>query len=82
MPSLSVLVIGATGTVGRFITPVLAQRKGEFNRVAFHSRSGITPDKEALYAALEAQGLERVEGNVRDISLYRGKILFYKLLDP
>jgi hypothetical protein len=75
MPSLSVLLFGSTGNIGALVAQALAKRTAELGRVAFHARSSVSPEKEALYAAVEAQGLERVEKDIRDIATYRGTFL-------
>jgi len=68
----SVLLFGSTGNVGALITTALAQRKAELGKIAFYARPFSNPEKEALYKAVEAQGLERVEGDIRDLAVYRG----------
>jgi aspartate-semialdehyde dehydrogenase len=64
----SVLLLGATGTIGTKIARELAKQASVLKRVAFLTPlADAGPEKEAKYAAL---GLERVIGNLEDSSSY------------
>ncbi|KAF4614016.1 hypothetical protein D9613_007432 [Agrocybe pediades] len=66
----SVLLLGATGLIGKQIAAKLAKYQGQLGRVAFLTSSAqATPDKEAKYAAVPIQ---RVIGDYQDPDTYRG----------
>jgi aspartate-semialdehyde dehydrogenase len=66
----SVLLLGATGTVGSRVAPQLAAHASELKRVAFLTPSAsASADKEAKYASTP---LERVVGAFDDPKSYEG----------
>lgn len=66
----SVLLLGATGTIGTKIAYELGKQRSLFKRVAFlTSPIHAGPEKEAKYSALD---LERVIGSLEDSSSYLG----------
>jgi hypothetical protein len=70
----SILLVGFTGNIGTMITQELLRRTIELRRVAFYARPGASSEKQVLYAMAEALGMERVEGEIRDIAVYRGSL--------
>lgn len=56
------------------IAQELLRRKIELRRIAFYARPGASSEKEVLYAMAEALGMERVEGEILDIAIYRGSL--------
>ncbi|OBT39026.1 hypothetical protein VE00_10821 [Pseudogymnoascus sp. WSF 3629] len=68
----SILLVGFTGNIGTMIAQELLRRTIELRRVAFYARPGASSEKQVLYAMAEALGMERVEGEIRDIAVYRG----------
>jgi len=68
--SYSVLLIGATGSLGSSIAKKLAKYKSQLSRVAYLTAAGdSTPEKEARYKLIP---LERVVGDFRDPETYCG----------
>jgi len=66
----SVLLLGATGTIGSKIAQYLALHKHRFTRAAFLTAlENAGPDKETKYASVK---LERVVGSLTDPSSYSG----------
>ncbi|KAH8656582.1 hypothetical protein BGZ60DRAFT_417284 [Tricladium varicosporioides] len=66
----SVLLLGATGTIGSLIATELANHKSHLKRVAFLTpTANAGPDKEVKYAAVK---LERVVGSLSDSASYNG----------
>ncbi|KAK7002365.1 NAD(P)-binding protein [Favolaschia claudopus] len=64
----SVLVIGASGTVGRPLMQEFLAQKKDFNRVAVLA----DPAKTARFAEIQAQGIEVVVGSFLESSSYKG----------
>ncbi|KAK7028630.1 NAD(P)-binding protein [Favolaschia claudopus] len=64
----SVLVIGASGTVGRPLMQEFLAQKNDFNRVAVLA----DPAKTARFAEIQAQGIEAVVGSFLESSSYKG----------
>ena len=66
----SILLLGATGTIGLKISKELALQKDQFSRAGFLTpMADAGPEKEAKYAAIE---LERIVGSLSDPQSYEG----------
>ena len=66
----SVLLLGASGTIGTKIAAELAIHKDELKRVAYLTPlADAGPDKEEKYKALK---IERIVGSLEDPSSYQG----------
>ncbi|KAH6665717.1 hypothetical protein B0J14DRAFT_660416 [Halenospora varia] len=66
----SILLLGATGTIGSLIAAELANHKNRLKRVAFLTTTADAgPEKETKYAAVK---LERAVGSLSDPESYKG----------
>lgn len=66
----SVIIIGATGTIGTKLSHELSVQKSAFRRAAFLTPlADAGPEKEARYAKV---GLERIVGSLSDPESYKG----------
>jgi uncharacterized protein YbjT (DUF2867 family) len=81
----NVLLIGASGNLGKVIQAELIAKKGNFSKfgVLTSSASTSTPDpkKDAYWESLEAQGVQVVKADFSDnfglVEAFKGSILFY-----
>jgi len=64
MASRSVLVFGATGTIGRPIVTELINNKSSFDRLVVFTSPGGSAQKKALLDSWKAAGVEILEGDV------------------
>lgn len=65
----SVLVIGASGMFGRVVQAELISKKKSFSKLGVLTASAAPSDarKEALFASLEAEGVQIIKADFSDI---------------
>ena len=80
--STNILIIGATGTIGKYITQQIVSAKSSFGRIAILTSQNTAKSKAAELEALKSEGVEilvgdlTVEGDVK--RAYQGS---FELLD-
>ena len=72
----NILIFGATGTIGLYITRALLNAKASFGRIAAFASSNTAESKKHIIQSLEKQGLEVIIGDVYKeedaINAYKG----------
>ncbi len=68
----NILIFGATGVIGKFITEQLIAAKSNFNRIAVFTSPGTVENKKDEIEKLKGQGLEVIVGDVTSESDVRG----------
>ena len=61
----NLLVIGATGVIGKYITDALLNAKSHFGRIAIFTSSGTLSKKATDLEGLRARGVEILTGDLR-----------------
>ena len=73
----NILVFGATGLIGTFITQQLLAAKSNFKRIAIFTSPNTVETKKEVVEKLKAQGVEFIIGDVtneKDVrAAYEGK---------
>lgn len=73
----NILVFGATGVIGKFITEQLIAAKSNFSRIAIFTSPGTIENKKDEIEKLKKQGVEVIVGDVTNESdvraAYEGK---------
>ena len=60
----NILIFGATGVIGLYITRALLNAKASFSRIAAFVSSNTTESKRHIIQSLEKQGLEVIVGDI------------------
>ena len=64
----NLLIFGATGVIGKFITEQVVAAKSNFSRVAIFTSPGTVENKKDEIEKLKAQGVEVIVGDVTNES--------------
>ena len=62
----NILIFGATGVIGKFITEQLVAAKSNFSRIVIFTSHGTVENKKDEIGRLKEQGVEVVVGDVTD----------------
>jgi FlaA1/EpsC-like NDP-sugar epimerase len=62
----NLLIIGATGVIGTYITEAIVNNKSEFGRICVYTSKKTVVEKVREIAALESYGAEVFVGNLED----------------
>ena len=60
----NILIFGATGVIGIYITQALLNAKASFGRIASFTSSNTAESKKHIIQSLEKQGLEVIIGDI------------------
>ena len=60
----NILIFGATGVIGLYITRALLNAKTSFGRITAFASSNTTESKKDIIQSLEKQGLEVIIGDI------------------
>ena len=60
----NILIFGATGVIGIYITQALLNAKASFSRIATFTSSNTAESKKHIIQSLEKQGLEVIIGDI------------------
>lgn len=75
-PTENVLVIGATGVIGRYITNALVNAQPPFKRIGIYTSAATVEHKAAQIQALKEKGVEVFVGDFNDeskiLDVYKG----------
>lgn len=70
------LIFGATGLIGKYITQALVQNKSKFDRIAVFTSSATVQNKVQEIESLKKEGVEIIVGDVTNskdvVDAYRG----------
>lgn len=74
----NILIIGATGNIGRFITQSIVSAKSEFDRVAIlTSAPAAGSDKEKFVEELKSKNVDIIVGDINNekdvVNAYKGE---------
>lgn len=76
----NVLIIGATGAIGRYITAAIVHAKSSFGRISILTSPKTAAEKVDEIAALESNGVQIKTGSLDDEAnvkaAYSGKLLW------
>ena len=81
----NILLIGASGMIGRVIQAELIAKKENFSKLGVLTSSTSSPDpkKEAYFASLEAKGVQIIKADFSEsyglVKAFTGNILLYCL---
>jgi len=64
MAKENLLIIGATGWIGTYITQEILAAKESFGRIAIFTSAGTLKKKSALFEGFKRQGVEVIVGDV------------------
>ncbi|UKZ60125.1 uncharacterized protein TrAtP1_001410 [Trichoderma atroviride] len=73
-PLDAILVVGASGALGKGLCQALISRKSDFKRIAFFNDTSRpeTEDKRTLFATFRDGGMEQVSGTYTDAAAFTG----------
>ena len=66
MTPKSILLFGATGTIGTYILEAIISARSQFDRVAIFTSANTAETKKAHLAKLKEQGVQIIVGNLED----------------
>jgi hypothetical protein len=65
-PSQNIIVFGATGVIGKFITDAIVEAKASFTRIAIFTSQNTLETKSSYIQSLKDAGVEVFVGDIRD----------------
>lgn len=74
MAKENLLIIGATGWIGTYITQEIINAKEHFNRIAIFTSASTLETKAALFEGFKKDGVEIIVGDVSKVEDIKGAL--------